>query len=99
MGPRLDDGDYKTICNNVKYLALKEETVKGNMKFPMVIVAKSGVSYLKEKWGRSVNKNGERSNNKENQPTTSSTERHADAQRIDNDLINLILPFFTDPER
>ena len=99
MGPRLDDGDYKTICNNVKYLALKEETVKGNMKFPMVILTKSGVSYLKEKWGRSVNKNGERSNNKENQPTTTSTEGHADAQRIDNDLINLILPFFTDPER
>jgi hypothetical protein len=43
FGCRLDDSDYKAICNNVKYLALKEETVNGNMKDPMVILTK--------KWG------------------------------------------------
>ena len=99
LGPRLDEGDYKTICNNVKYLALKEETVHGNKKDPMVTLTKSGVSYLEEKWGISVDKKGEKRNNKGNRTPTTLSEQHANVQRLDNHLINLILPFFTDPER
>ena len=99
LGPRLDEGDYKTICNNVKYLALKEETVHGNKKDPMVTLTKSGVSYLEEKWGISVDKNGEKRTTKGNQTPKTSSEQRVDAQILDNHLINLILPFFTDPDR
>ena len=99
LAPRLDDGDYKTICNNVKYHVLKEETINGSTKDPMVILTKSGVTYLKEKLGVSVDKNGTKRTNKENQTPKTSAKHHAEAQRLDNHLINLILPFFTDPER
>ena len=64
----------------------------------MLTLTKSGVLCLKEKWGISVDKNGEKRINKENQtPTT--PKQHAHAQKLDNHLINLILPFFTAPDR
>ena len=95
----MDQNDYNTICDNVKYLALKHETAAGCVDEPLVILTKSGVSYLKQQWGKTVNKNGKKCKNAENNPPPQTFARHADAQRVDNDLLNIVLPFYKDPER
>ena len=95
----MDEFDYKTIFNNTKYLALKHETENNNKKEPMVILTKSGISILKEKWGKAVNKNGDKSTNAINPKSTIYLERRGDAQIYDNFLLNLVLPFYTEPER
>ena len=91
--------DYKTIFNNVKYLALKHETGNSEKKDPMVILTKSGIGVLREKWGETVNKYGDKSTNAEYPKAPISRERHADAQRYDNLLLDQLLPFYTPPER
>ena len=101
LSPRLDQNDFNTITNNDKYLALRQETVLGDAEGPLVILTKAGIAYLKNKWGKSVNKNGKRC------PSASVSAlkpkipavRRGDAQRYDNMLFNLILPFYTVPVR
>lgn len=100
LGPRLNLEDFKTITNNVKYLALRQEAAHGGSEDPLVILTKSGVEYLQKQWGKSVNKNGKRC------PPPNSDDarqqipgRRGEAQRYDNTLFNLILPYYTAPER
>ena len=47
LGPRLDQDDYNTIINNVKYLALKQETLNGDMKDPLLQLTRNGISFLR----------------------------------------------------
>ena len=98
MSRKLDEFDYKTIFNNPKYLALKHETVTCK-KEPMVILTKIGISILKEKWGKVVNKNGNKSTNVINPKLTLYLERHDDAITYDNFILKLVLAFYTKPER
>ena len=99
LGPRLNIDDFKTINQNPKYLALRQESVLGAAEDPLVILTKSGVDYLKKQWGKSVNKNGKRcpSSNDSRQPIPAT--RRGDAQRCDNLIFNLILPYYTAPVR
>ena len=99
LSGRLDELDYKTVFSNTKYLALKHETESKKMKEPMVILTKSGIRILKEKWGIMVNKNGYKSTNAINLNSTKYLERSGDTQKLDDYLLNLVLPFYTKPER
>ena len=97
MAPRLDDGDYKTICNTYKYKALKKETTSKDLKDQMLTLTREGIIYLKESCGVNVNTNGEKRQDG-NPFTPISTSRHKDAQRYDNRLINLLLTYYTEPK-
>jgi hypothetical protein len=95
--PRLDEADLKTITSNPKYKALKKETMDKDSNGSLVILTKAGVAYLKETCGADVDKNGVKRQER-NACTPISAKRHKNAQKVDNDLLNLVLPFFTDPE-
>ena len=87
---------------NPKYKALKFETM--NKTDQCVILTTAGVSYLKEKWGEVVNKNGMKIGPKSflhviSHKKNTSAPKHADLQRFDNRLYNLVVPFYTLPER
>ena len=97
LGPSLDQDDYNTIINNVKYLALKQETINGEMKDPLVQLTKNGTSFLSTKWDKTVNKNGKTIAKKEIQLPATPPVRHADAQKYDNELYKIIFPFYTPP--
>ena len=97
MAPRLDDGDYKTICNTFKYKALKQETISTNLKDQMLTLTKDGIIYIKESCGVNVDKNGEKRQDG-NPFTPISKSRHKEAQRYDNRTINLLLPYYTEPK-
>ena len=99
LGPRLDQGDFNTICDNVKYLALKQETITNATEDPLVILTKNGVAYLKSKWGKTVNKNGKKCHKEATDQVPQLTVPQADAQRQNNALFKLIRPFYTAPER
>ena len=97
MLPRLDEADLKTITNNPKYKALKKENMDKDSNGSLVILTIAGLAYLKETCGADVDKN--RGKRQElNACTSISTKRHKNAQKVDNDLLNLVLPFVTDPE-
>ena len=63
----------------------------------LVILTKAGVAYLKEICGVNVDKNGVKRQEK-NACTPISSKRQKNAQKVDNDLLNIVLPFFDDPE-
>ena len=104
LGVRLDDGDFKTIVENPKYLALKHETVQKSDH--LVYLNPCGVAYLRDVWGKNVNKCGEKRNSKE---TVKESENHTsasflaapkgDVQRFDNRIMNLTAGFFSAPEK
>ena len=68
---------------------------------PMVILTNFGLTYLKNQWGENVNKNGKKNEDKvKPKPDETVTQvKHADVQRFDNRLINLLLPYYTSPEK
>ena len=76
LGVRLDDGDFKTIVEYPKYLALKHETVQKSDH--LVYLNPSGVAYLRDVWGKNVNKCGEKRNSKE---TVKESEKHFKRRR------------------
>jgi hypothetical protein len=97
LGPRLDSGDFKTIIENHKYKALKQETLFPDSTEPYLILTKTGVGYLKEA-GINVNKNGVKCKERTVVAPISAKISKA-AQRLDNHLINLLEPFFTEPKK
>ena len=78
---------------------MRQETVLGDAEGPLVILTKAGIAYLKNKWGKSVNKNGKRCPSFSVPKPKIPAVRRGDAQRYDNMLFNLILPFYTVPVR
>ena len=88
---------------NPKYKALKFETM--NKTDQCVILTTAGVSYLKEKCGEVVNKNGMKIVDPKSflhvisHTKNASAFKNADIQRFDNRLFNLVVPFYTLPER
>ena len=101
MSPRLDEGDYRTICGNIKYKALKYETIK-KTESPLVILTNDGVSYLNDKWSANVDKNGTKRKEKKNCKPFSEANisvNQADVQRMDNRIFNLITQFYSEPTK
>jgi hypothetical protein len=97
---RLDEGDYKTIIENHKYKALKFETLQKTE--PLVVLNPSGVSYLKEKWGLNLNKNGEKRMVHETIKETEKqflANKQIDMQRLDNRITNLVSLYYSIPEK
>ena len=79
-------------------LALKEETRIGEQHDdPLVILTKRGIAYLDIKCNKKVNKNGKRIHGVGN--VSEIPERRPDAQRLDNKIFNLVLPFYKAPSR
>ena len=105
FGVRLDEGDFKTIIENVKYLALKKETVDKSEQ-PLVILSPTGVAYLAETWDKKVDKNGrKRANNetiKKGEKVSSQsllTNPNGDVQRINNRILSLTKMYYSEPEK
>ena len=79
-------------------LALKEETKIGEEHDPLVILTKRGIAYLDKQWSKQVNKNGKKVHGKSSR-VLEIPERQANVQRLDNRIINLVLPFYKAPDR
>jgi hypothetical protein len=97
LGPRLDAGDFKTIIENPLYKALKQETMFPDSTEPYLILTKTGVGYLKEV-GINVNKHGVKCKERTVVAPIAAKISKA-AQKLDNHLINLLNPFFTEPKK
>ena len=99
LGNRLDEGDYRTIIDNPKYKVLKHETenkIKG-----MIILNPSGVTLLKDKWGLSVNKNGDKRLKHDTLPQGDKemiAGRMKDIQKLNNKILNLVLGYYHEPK-
>ena len=76
---------------------MKQETLNGDMKDPLLQLTRNGISFLSEKWSKTVNKNGKTIAKKENELPATPPVRHADTQKYDNKLYKIIFPFYTPP--
>ena len=99
LGNRLDEGDYRTIMDNHKYKILKYET--DNRINGMIVLNPSGVSLLKEKWGLTVNKNGDKRRNHDTLPGGEKemiSLRKKDIRKLNNRILKLVLSYYHEPK-
>ena len=105
---RLDEGDFKTIVNNPKYKALKQETVQNVVRDEerMVMLTGRGVAYLRDNWSLTVTKYGSKRKHhetlKENEkpgPSSGSIVNLAEINRFNDRILKLVNRFYTEPTR